>query len=142
MGSSHGGLAAFYVAASRPEVFGGLIAMSSSFWVGLDDRVKGTVGGPLSTSALITQLGPKLHNAIRPRVYIDWGLVRTGGDYNAITEALATTRGREMATLLQSAPYGYVVGRDLTTVEDPNGEHEENSWGRRIGPALATLIGP
>ncbi len=142
LGSSHGGLSAFYVSTRRPEVFGGAIAMSSSFWVGQDDRVTGSIGGPLSGSALIAQVGPNLTASNKPRLYLDWGLVRDGGFHNAIIEERATVRGREMATLLEGAPYGYVRDRDLFTVEDPKGEHEEISWGRRLGRALATIVGP
>lgn len=142
LGSSHGGLSAFFVAARRPDVFGGAIAMSSSFWVGQDDRLTNSIGGPLSGSALIAQVGSGLTTASKPRLYLDWGLVREGGTYNSVIEERATARGREMATLLQGAPYGYVRDRDLFTVEDPQGEHEEVSWGRRLGGALAAIVGP
>jgi enterochelin esterase-like enzyme len=37
LGSSHGGLAAFYIANCRPTAFGFAAALSPSFWVGLDD---------------------------------------------------------------------------------------------------------
>lgn len=134
VGSSHGGLAAFYAASTRPEIFGRAIAMSSSFWAGLDEV---TIGGPLSTSALMTAASPGL--AKRPRLYLDWGLVRTGGTHNSIIEDRATARGTEMSALLASS-YGYVKESDLFTVEDPLGEHEEISWGRRLGPALAKIF--
>lgn len=140
VGSSHGGLAAFYAASTRPDVFGKAIAMSSSFWAGLDDRGAGTIGGPLATSALLQAASPGL-TASRPRLYLDWGLVRTGGVHNAIIEERATARGQEMAQLL-SASYGYTVGKDLFTVEDAQGEHDEISWGRRLGPALSLVLGP
>jgi len=135
-GSSHGGLAAFYAATVRGDVFGRAIAMSSSLWVGLDSI---TVGGPLSTSALMQASAPGL--AARPRLYLDWGLIRTGGTHNSLIEARATARGREMAGLLQQS-YGYVPGVDLLTVEDPQGEHDEDSWRRRLGPALQFILRP
>jgi predicted alpha/beta superfamily hydrolase len=137
VGSSHGGLAAFYTASKRPEVFGNAIAMSSSFWAGLDEL---TIGGPLSTSALMTAAGPGLTSK-KPRIYLDWGLVRTGGTHNSLIEDRATARGTEMASLLVSA-YGYTKDKDLFTVEDPQGEHEENSWHRRFGNALKLVLGP
>jgi predicted alpha/beta superfamily hydrolase len=139
LGSSHGGLAAFYAAARRPEVFGGAIAMSSSFWAGLDNPI---IGGPLSNSALLTQVGPTLAAGAKPIIYLDWGLVRDGGTHNAFVEERATARSREMATLLEGPTYGYVRGRNLFTVEDPKGEHDELSWSRRLGNALARVIGP
>jgi predicted alpha/beta superfamily hydrolase len=136
VGSSHGGLAAFYAATVRGDVFGRAIAMSSSFWVGLDAL---TVGGPLSSSALMQAAGPGL--ASRPRLYLDWGLVRSGGTHNSLIEARATTRGREMADLLRQS-HAYTPGVDLLTVEDPRGEHDEDSWHRRLGPALSFILGP
>jgi enterochelin esterase-like enzyme len=136
-GSSHGGLAAFYVASTRPDVFGNAIAMSSSFWAGLDEL---TIGGPLASSALMQAAGPGL-TAKKPRLYLDWGLVRSGGTHNAIIEDRATMRGREMATLLEGS-FGYTKGKDLFTVEDPLGEHDELSWKRRFGNALKAVLGP
>jgi hypothetical protein len=47
-----------------------------------------------------------------------------------------------MAAVLTAVPYGYAQGRDLFTVEDPLGEHEETSWGRRLGAALGQIVGP
>lgn len=139
-GSSHGGLAAFYTASTRPDVFGKAVAMSSSFWAGLDDRITMSVGGPLSTSALMQAAGPGI-TAKRPRLYLDWGMVRTGGDHNAIIEERATARGREMSALLVGS-YGYAKDEDVFTVEDPQGEHDEVSWHRRFGNALALVLGP
>jgi hypothetical protein len=141
LGSSHGGLSALYVAAKRPDVFGGAVAMSPSLWAGLDDRVSGARGGPLATSALLTEIGPGLTGATRPKVYLDWGLRRDGGTHNSVTEELATTRGRELAALLATASFGYQEGRDLFTVEDPRGEHDETSWGRRLAGALERVVG-
>lgn len=136
VGSSHGGLAAYYAATVRGDVFGRAVAMSSSLWVGLDAL---TEGGPLSTSALLQASGTGL--AARPRLYLDWGLVRTGGTHNSLIEARATTRGRELAGLLRQS-YGYIDGVDLLAVEDPQGEHDEDSWRRRLGPALVFVLGP
>lgn len=136
VGSSHGGLASFWAATTRPDVFGRAIAMSSSLWAGLDSV---TVGGPLDGSALLQAAGPGL--ASRPRLYVDWGLVRTGGVHNSVIEERATARGRELRQLLQ-AKYGYTLGADLFVVEDPQGEHDELSWGRRLGPALVSTFAP
>lgn len=136
-GSSHGGLAAFHVAATHPDTFGKAIAMSSSFWAGLDEI---TIGGPLATSALMQAAGPGLASK-KPRLYLDWGLVRSGGTHNSVIEDRATARGTEMAALLTSS-YGYVEGTSLFTVEDPQGEHDELSWKRRLGHALSVMLKP
>jgi enterochelin esterase-like enzyme len=137
VGSSHGGLAAFHVASTRPSVFGNAVAMSSSFWAGLDEV---TTGGPLSSSALMLAAGPGLSKA-KPRLYLDWGLVRTGGVHNSVIEDRATSRGSEMAALLTSS-YGYTKDKTLFTVEDPQGEHDELSWKRRLGHALSLVLAP
>ena len=39
LGSSHGGLAAFYTATQYPEQFRCVAALSPSFWVGLDSTI-------------------------------------------------------------------------------------------------------
>jgi pimeloyl-ACP methyl ester carboxylesterase len=143
LGSSHGGLAAFFLATRHPNRVGAAVALSTSFWVGLD----GPLGGSLSTrslrrSSLMTLVGPTLGAAAArrgaPRLYLDWGLVRTGGFQNAFIEARATARSREMAALLRS-DFGYSDAQ-LTTVEDPNGAHDEASWARRVEDALAAVL--
>ncbi len=141
LGSSHGGLAAFFIALSRPSSFGSCAAMSPSFWVGVDDATDFPVIRPrsdkrLRDSKLISIIKSK--NASRgssPRLYMDWGLRRDGGAHNEFIEERATERGREMAELMKS-DFGYRLGVDLMTYEDPLGEHDENSWGRRIPRAL------
>ena len=144
IGSSHGGLAAFYMALRRPDVFGKAGCLSSSFWAGLDPVQGGTYsGGPLSTSLLITDVkaGLQAPAGSRPRLWIDWGLVRTGGFQNSGIEAAATTRGKEMVALLPGA-YGFGVNSELFSYEDPLGEHDEISWGRRFPLVMKALFGP
>lgn len=136
MGSSHGGLAAFYTAVVRRDRFGHAAAMSSSFWAGID--LVGT--GSLAESSLLAMTEEGLQDPAHPRLWIDWGLVRTGGEHNSIIEAMATDRGREMAELLRGS-FGYEDGVDLYVYEDPDGEHEESSWGRRFELALPALMG-
>jgi pimeloyl-ACP methyl ester carboxylesterase len=157
VGSSHGGLASFYIAANRGDVFGKAIAMSPSFWAGLDNvelvgilfgavpQAVGllnevAVGRPLSGSALMRAVDAGLRTW-RPRLYLDWGLVRTGGMHNSVIEERAAKRGNEMTSLLISS-FGYVKNTSLFTVEDPHGEHEERSWGRRLGYALGVVLPP
>ena len=141
IGSSHGGLASFYMANRRPDAFGLAGCLSSSFWAGLDGIQGGSYGGgPLSTSLLINDVKSTLSATSHPRLWIDWGLVRTGGFQNDTIEATATTRGKEMVSLLQST-YGYDAGR-LASYEDPMGEHDEISWGRRFPMVMKYLFGP
>jgi pimeloyl-ACP methyl ester carboxylesterase len=142
VGSSRGGLAAFYLANRRPEVFGHAACMSPSFWAGLDPVFGGNYpGGPLATSPLVTTLQSTLSDpTLRPRLWIDWGLIRTGGNHNALIEAAATERGKEMVALLQSS-YGYKPNEELFWEEDAQGEHDEISWGRRFPRVMKAFFG-
>jgi enterochelin esterase-like enzyme len=87
-GSSHGGLAAFYMANRRPDAFGYAAALSPSFWVGVDDAENYPVIKPLPDRALKeSQLMIAVKDTLadplrRPKLYVDWGLVRTGGLHN------------------------------------------------------------
>ena len=121
-GSSNGGLAAFLAGLWRSDAFGAVLAQSPSFWVGtreLEAITEQAIGS--GTAA--------------PRIYLDWGLVRSGGVQNSFIEARATGASRDMARRLRDR-FGYELNRDLLVVEDPIGEHDEDSWGRRIGDAV------
>lgn len=141
VGSSHGGLAAFFTANRFPESFGYVGALSPSFWVGLDDAsqfpiVRARNDQSLRRSLLVRLLRDTLIDPYRrPRLYLDWGLVRSGGDHNAYIEERATARGREMAALLQQ-DYGYRLDDELRSLEDPLGDHREESWGRRMADVV------
>ncbi len=142
LGSSHGGLAAFYIASRRPDRFGTLAAFSPSFWVGLDQRTAFCLAEPapqktLAASALLRLLRPGLNaRGARPRILLQWGLVRGGGPHNAEIEERATVRGREMAELLIEG-FDYQQEDELVIIEDPAGEHNEITWGRHAPRALA-----
>ncbi|MBK8257686.1 MAG: alpha/beta hydrolase [Polyangiaceae bacterium] len=143
VGSSRGGLSAFYLATRRPDIFGHAGCLSPSFWAGLDPVFGGTLpGGSLEESGLIQPVTDTLSNAsARPRVWIDWGLVRTGGFHNEVIEEAATVRGKEMTALLEST-FGYVKGQDLEWEEDPIGEHDEISWARRFPHVMKFFFAP
>lgn len=141
MGASHGGLAAFAAATWRPDVWGFAVAQSSSFWVGVDfDRVHAPEVA-LADSPLVARMAEAVSTPARPRLWLDWGLARDGGDHNAVTEHLATLRGREMAALLRET-FGYTEGADLFVVEEPEGRHEEDSWGARLPDAFRAVLPP
>ena len=137
LGSSHGGLAAFYTAARRSDAFSAAIAMSPSVWAGLDYNRQPS-DTPLAGAPLMEALASGLRGA-PPTLWLDWGLVRTGGDHNEIIEARATERTRELAAHLQEA-FGYTLGDTLYVHEDPTGGHDEASWGRRLPLALRALF--
>ena len=107
-GSSMGGLAATYAHFRYPEVFGGALAMSPSFWLG----------------------GRAIHDFVQAqptpwtsRVYLDAGS-REGG--------MATLVER-MAGHLRERGYG---DDKLLARVDPRGGHNEPSWRRRLPGAL------
>ena len=132
LGSSHGGLAAFWTGVMHGGDIGNVIAMSSSFWAGEIKEIR--------KSRLLTATRGALHDRQRrPRIYIDWGLCREGGFHNDHIEKWATWRGQDMAHVLCSE-FGYRDGHDLLAVEDPHGGHHESAWGRRLPDALRFVL--
>jgi pimeloyl-ACP methyl ester carboxylesterase len=144
LGSSHGGLAAFYTATQYPDRFGCVAAFSPSFWVGLDSTIDISLyqltgnffGGSLDLSALLFAATDTLSNPSKsPKIYMDWGLIREGGFHNEFIEERATARGREMRDLLINK-FGYQEQENLFVVEDSLGQHIEESWAGRLENAL------
>jgi hypothetical protein len=148
LGSSHGGLAAFYTATQYPERFGCVAALSPSFWVGLDSlvdlnlfKLSNSFFGSLEFSALLFTASNALQNPVqRLKIYLDWGLVREGGFHNEFIEERATARGREMQELLIKN-FGYQENQNLFVVEDPIGQHTEESWSGRMEHILKIFFG-
>lgn len=150
VGSSHGGLAAFWTATGHPGSFGVAGALSPSFWVGLDSLIHDVTPGDLARSSLMAHARPALADpARRPRLWIDWGLRRDGGFHNAVIEEKAALWGRRMADLLERE-HGYraqrLTGRDaprpdadLWVYEDTVGGHDEEAWAWRFGLLLRAL---
>jgi Putative esterase len=151
VGSSHGGLAAFRTATSHPEVFGVAGCLSSSFFSGLDDLDRGRRPVALADSDLVRRAAPVLADARRrPRLWIDWGLRRDGGQHNAIVEALAAVRGAEMVELLEKS-FGARVARigagdapprdaEVIACVDAVGGHSEAAWRHRTGLLLRAFF--
>ncbi|MBK8011535.1 MAG: alpha/beta hydrolase [Deltaproteobacteria bacterium] len=157
LGSSHGGLAAFWVAVGAGDLFGAVAAMSPSFWVGLDstptESIRSLSSTPLKSSALYAHARRNLASPThpRPRIWIDWGLERSGGPHNEVTEALAAVRGKEMAELLQE-DFGYAFAdghghgdgdgdcRQLVAHAVPSGGHDEDSWRQQVPNVLRWMF--
>jgi len=110
-GSSMGGIAALYAALSRPDLFGGALAMSPSLWIG---------GGRMFTWVRDHALP---HGS---RIYLD------AGGY----EARMLKTAAEMARILQMRGVHEVMFRG-----DPKGRHRETDWRRRLLPALRFHFG-
>ncbi|MDG2990715.1 alpha/beta hydrolase [Candidatus Synechococcus calcipolaris G9] len=134
VGSSHGGLAAFYTGATHGHYFGNLAALSPSFWVGGVFNLRDT---PLM-SAVHHYLLPT--NQDRPRIWIDWGLKRFGGFHNSLIEQQAAKWGKEMVRLLEM-DYMYRKNKDLFVYKDKIGGHDERSWAYRFRLVLQTFYG-
>lgn len=140
-GYSHGGLAAFYTATQFPQQFGLVSCQSASFWVGLDSTPWLPMVRPLRGSKLINDARPTLQNPDqRLKIYLDWGLIRSGGFHNSFIEARATVRGQQLRDLLVQQ-FGYTSGKDLFVVEDSQGYHSESSWETRIPAMLQFFFG-
>jgi predicted alpha/beta superfamily hydrolase len=112
-GSSMGGLAALYAHARRPDLFGGAIAMSSSFWFG-----GGAIYGAVERTGRPTI----------SRVYLDVG-GREGGPMRAGTD--------RMRDLFLQRGYG---PRDLAYRYDPRARHHEIAWRKRLPAALRFMF--
>ncbi|HAC64628.1 MAG TPA: esterase [Cyanothece sp. UBA12306] len=151
LGSSHGGLAAFYTATRHPDKFRLVAALSPSFWVGLDSidsiidssftQLSLGLFGSLKDSTLLREGSNALQDPHHKlKIYLDWGLVREGGFHNSFIEERATVRGQEMRCLLVR-DFGYQENKDLFVVEDPMGQHDEESWSGRMEYILPIFFG-
>lgn len=117
-GSSLGGLFALYAGLRMPDVFGGIMAMSPSIYWG-EDHIVGVA----------EQVPPS-----SVRIWLDVGqhettTMRTG--LRKIHDALTRNGWRTDRASRRTA---------LRTIEDPDGHHDEASWGRRFAQALRFLF--
>ena len=117
-GSSLGGLFSLYAGMRMPDVFGGILAMSPSVYWG-DDHIL----------AEVEQHPPK-----SMRIWLDMGRHETATMRNGLRKLhKALTRNGRRSDKKSEVPI-------LRTVEDPEGRHDEASWGRRFGRALRFLF--
>ena len=125
VGSSHGGLAAFYTGCIYGQYFGKVAALSPSFWAGGVFNLRDT---PL-IAAVDKYLRPD--NINRPQIGIDWGCKLSGGFHNLFIEQLARLWSKKMVKLLQS-DYDYVLNENLFKYADSIGGHDERAWAYRF----------
>jgi predicted alpha/beta superfamily hydrolase len=113
-GSSLGGLLTLHLGLRYPETFGKLAVLSPSVW--WDERV-------------ILREVAAFDRPPAQRIWLDAG-AREGAD--VIPDA------RRLCSALVDK--GWVVGEDLMYVEATDGEHNERSWAKRVGPVLIFLF--
>jgi predicted alpha/beta superfamily hydrolase len=125
IGSSLGGLSAFYLGWSYPHVFGIVGALSPSFWWADRDIIR-------RVEKDRRKRGPE-------KIYLDMGSCEgvEEDDHRDISEAVLETR-EMFITLLKK---GYIYGHDLYYMESVGAGHNESFWGRRIYLALMALYG-
>ena len=112
-GSSMGALISLYAFFRYPEVFGFAAALSPSVWF---------AGGAMLD---VIARAPRLPG----RLYVDIGRRE---------DARSVEFARRLRDVLLEK--GYVAGRDLQWLEDPDGVHHESAWGRRFRKALPFLL--
>lgn len=119
LGSSLGGLFSLWAAWTRPDVFGGAICLSPSFWWGerfmLDLVSGGTCPSP------------------RPNLYLDSGAAASGVEYDASTrDGVHDTR----ATYQALREHCYELGDDLFLLSWTGHHHDARSWSARVSTPL------
>ncbi|MBK7861090.1 MAG: alpha/beta hydrolase [Archangiaceae bacterium] len=121
MGSSMGGLFAFYAAWSRPDVFGKAACLSSSFFWGNRWLVR-----------MVNETPPP---SPRPLLYLDSGATPNEGEQKSRDNYHHT---RSMLRALTAL--GFEAGKDLHRLVFPGHEHNAASWASRIALPLQLLF--
>jgi predicted alpha/beta superfamily hydrolase len=122
MGASLGGLFSFWAAWQHPEVFGGAICLSSSFWWG-DRFALGLVARGCPTP--------------RPVLYLDCGNAASGFEHDASTRD-GNFNTRAMYRALRA--HGYAGGDAAVLLNWPGHHHDAHSWAARIATPLQLLF--
>ncbi len=125
LGSSLGGLFAFFSAWTRPDVFGKAACLSGSFWWDRRAMVHAVERGACP-------LPP-------PFLYVDSGAAR-----NAAEEDANLRDGYHHTMALRKALVGhcYTPGVNLHVLAFPGHAHDAASWGARLGVPLQLLLPP
>lgn len=123
LGSSMGGLFAFYAAWTKPEIFGKAACLSSSFWWA--DR----------WAIRLVQKGPA--PSPRPFFYID-----SGASPNPMEQDANTRDGYHHTRSMHRAltRLGFEMGSDLHRLVFPGHVHNANAWASRVAIPLQLLF--
>ena len=120
-GSSLGGLVSAYAGYSNPEVWGGVIAMSPSYW--------------WASQQFFSWASAGRKPALR-FFYQDMG-TSEGSDEDDAVENIKGLRRVETLALQQ----GFKEGADFFSMEAPGQNHSETSWAERFPFVLELLFG-
>lgn len=112
-GSSFGGVISYYMATTRPKVFGRAGIVSPSLW--WDDE-------------WMTRDAKTMGKKLPVRMWVDMGTAEQGGDKQLVSFSAA----------LKSK--GWLSGRDLVTYIEQGGQHNEDAWAKRFGMMLMYLF--
>ena len=129
MGSSMGGLLAWYAMAEYPQVFGGAACLSTH-WPGVSLSMKPQPHNP-STAAFIRFIGKHFPSPAHHRIYFDHG-TRT-------LDALYGPAQRRVDRLLRSKGW---TGRHFESRVFPGVDHSEKSWAARLAIPMTFLLAP
>ncbi len=118
IGSSLGGLFAFYAAWTRPEIFGKAICLSSSFWWANRSMIRKAALAPEP----------------RPSIYLDSGV--------ALNPDAPSQDGFQHTRSMQRALVraGYTNGEDLQSLAFPGHVHSTAAWSARVAIPLQLLF--
>ncbi|CAN5712103.1 hypothetical protein BH09MYX1_BH09MYX1_02420 [soil metagenome] len=123
LGSSMGGLFAFFAAWTHPEIFGKAACLSSSFWWAHRWAVR------------LAERGPPPNP--RPSLYIDSGASIRQDELDVnMRDGFNDTRGMFRAL----AGYEYAAGVDLHRLVFPGHSHDADSWASRVSLPLQLLF--
>jgi predicted alpha/beta superfamily hydrolase len=125
MGSSLGGLFAFFAAWSRSDVFGKAACLSSSFWWADRWMVKEAARGPAPSPL--------------PSIYVDSGAAKNPHeDDPALRDGFHHTRSMYRALLRR----GYAPGSNLHRLTFAGESHNAAAWAARVALPLQLLFPP
>nr|HEX4316463.1 alpha/beta hydrolase-fold protein [Kofleriaceae bacterium] len=118
LGSSMGGLFSFWAAWQHPEVFGGAICLSPSFWWG---------------ERFALDLVQKVCPSPQPVLYLDCGNAASGFEADASTRD-GNHNTRALFRALRD--HCYAATDDLTLLNWPGHHHDSASWAARVATPL------
>jgi predicted alpha/beta superfamily hydrolase len=123
LGASMGGLFSFWAAWTRPDVFGGAICLSPSFWWADRWMVREVEAGACPTP--------------RPRLYLDSGAARWASEPDGSTrDGVHNTRAMYRALIGQcDDPH-----EDLHVLAYPGYAHDARSWAARVSTPLQMML--